>query len=288
MGIPTHNRAPLLAKAIDSILGQTYPNVELIISDNASTDQTEAICRGCAARDSRVRYIQQQNNIGSARNFDEVLRLARGDYFVWLADDDWCHKRFIEVLLFELQARPDVILCASDVKVVDANGNDLGEERLERIYPNIPWEKARLAFFEFPISNVVQTVYGLYRTSILKTFGAPRGVTRRNILTNSEVPFLAKLATVGRIMAIPEVLRYYRNHEDSACHLERGEMNPLDFCRLRLMVMAKLGSTLAMSGLGFGEKVKIGIHGTAHSVGRLVVWVGRRTGKYVSKAFRTR
>lgn len=286
VGIPTYNRAHFLAKAIDSILGQTYANLELIISDNASTDETEAICREFGARDSRIRYIRQQNNIGPARNFCEILRLARGEYFGWLADDDWCDRRFLEALASELQARPDVILCACGVKVIDAHGNCVAKDSLERIHPNMAWEKARVAFFEYPISSVVHAVYGLYRTSIVRMVGAPRGVTRKNILTSSEVPFLAKLATMGRIIAIPELLRYYRIHENSAYQSERRKMSNVDRVYFRLAVLLELCSIVGRSSLPYGQKVKIGVVGGLFSLGKLFLVVGRRTRKLVSNILR--
>lgn len=276
VGIPTYNRAYYLETAIVSILDQTYSNVELIISDNASTDDTEAICQKFTAGDCRIRYVRQDNNIGPSRNFYEVLRLARGEYFAWLADDDWCDRRFLEALASELQARPDVILCACGVKVIDAHGNNVAKDSLERIHPNIPWEKARVAFFEYPISSVVHAVYGLYRTAIVRMVGAPRGVTRKNILTSSEVPFLAKLATMGRIIAIPELLRYYRIHENSVYQSERRKMSNVDRVHFRLAVLLELCSIVGRSSLPYGQKVKIGVVGGVLSLGKLLVVVGRR------------
>ena len=80
IGLPVFNGENFLAPAIESILGQTYDDFELIISDNASTDATSQICRDFARRDSRVRYIRNARNLGADPNYNAVFRAARGRY----------------------------------------------------------------------------------------------------------------------------------------------------------------------------------------------------------------
>src|SRR5713226_3275180 len=89
IGLPTHNRSASLRRAIASALAQDYRPIELIVSDNGSTDETETICRAAAEHDSRIKYLRQPENRGAAANFQAVLDHARGDFFLWLADDDW-------------------------------------------------------------------------------------------------------------------------------------------------------------------------------------------------------
>jgi len=88
IGMPVYNGADFLEQAIESVLSQTFSDFELIISDNASTDGTEALCRGFAAKDSRIRYIRQPFNLGAVGNFRFVLDEACGSYFMWAAADD--------------------------------------------------------------------------------------------------------------------------------------------------------------------------------------------------------
>src|SRR5260370_16943063 len=73
---------PLLQRALASLLGQSFRDFELIISDNASTDDTRAVCEALASRDSRIRYIRQPLNLGPIRNFDFLLTQARAPYFI--------------------------------------------------------------------------------------------------------------------------------------------------------------------------------------------------------------
>lgn len=85
IGLPVYNGENYLEQAIQSVLAQTFQDFELIISDNASTDGTEAICRRFAEQDPRILYVRQPRNIGAAKNYNYTFHLARGEYFNWLA-----------------------------------------------------------------------------------------------------------------------------------------------------------------------------------------------------------
>lgn len=99
VGMPVYNSAEFIRKALDSILGQTHRNFELIISDNASTDDTESICRAYSAKDPRIRYVRQSENIGATSNFRYVLEAASHDRFIWATADDWWDPDRLERLI---------------------------------------------------------------------------------------------------------------------------------------------------------------------------------------------
>jgi glycosyltransferase involved in cell wall biosynthesis len=103
IGLPVFNGEDFLRRALDTLLAQTFVNFELIISDNASTDKTEEICKEYAARDSRIRYIRQASNLGGLENFNFVLREAHSRYFMWAAVDDQWDPLFIQSLLRRLE-----------------------------------------------------------------------------------------------------------------------------------------------------------------------------------------
>ncbi|HQH27844.1 MAG TPA: glycosyltransferase family 2 protein, partial [Oligoflexia bacterium] len=107
IGLPVYNGEKFLRRALNSLTGQDYGNIELIISDNDSTDSTAQICGEFLAHDRRIRYYRCETNIGMAANFVRVLNLARGDYFMWAACDDWWDKRFVSCLLQALMEHPD-------------------------------------------------------------------------------------------------------------------------------------------------------------------------------------
>ncbi len=115
VGIPTFNRPDLLQKRLENVLGQSYPNLEVIVSDNASTDPAvgEIITRVSAA-DSRVRASRQKENVGRLANFHLVLQQANGEFFLWAADDDWWAEHFVEFCVGNIG---DADLLASDMEV---------------------------------------------------------------------------------------------------------------------------------------------------------------------------
>jgi glycosyltransferase involved in cell wall biosynthesis len=121
IGLPVFNGAPSVRTAIESLLAQTYPHFELIISDNASTDATGRICQELAAHDGRIRYQRNPANLGAIANFHRVVHLARGAFFMWAAHDDWWDPEFIEANLKALCQDRTVIGCISKVQFEDAN-----------------------------------------------------------------------------------------------------------------------------------------------------------------------
>ena len=122
IGLPVFNGEKYLESALDSLLSQDYPNFELIISDNASTDRTAQICARYAERDTRIRYYRNASNLGAEENFNHVFRLSRGDYFMWAAHDDLWHTTYVTRCLEGLMEDRNIVLCASTVQFIDEFG----------------------------------------------------------------------------------------------------------------------------------------------------------------------
>ena len=118
IGFPVYNAEAGVAQAIRGFLGQDFDDFELIISDNASTDTTLDICKSFAAMDDRIRVESQAKNIGANRNFDYVFTLARGEFFMWAAYDDHRDPSFIKQCVAALDAAPDAVLVAPNVRFV--------------------------------------------------------------------------------------------------------------------------------------------------------------------------
>ena len=95
IGIPTYNRAELLKRSIESALSQDYKNIEILISDNASTDKTQIVCQHYVQKDVRIKYVQHSTNRGPGENFSYVLLNATGQFFMWLGDDDWLDSNYV-------------------------------------------------------------------------------------------------------------------------------------------------------------------------------------------------
>jgi glycosyltransferase involved in cell wall biosynthesis len=203
IGLPVRNGARFLAQALDSLLGQTLQDFELIISDNASTDGTADICREYAARDARIRYVRQPSNIGGPRNWNFVALEARGRYFKWASADDFCDPRMLEKCVAVLNADPSVVLCYGRSCIVD-------EETEERR----PFAHDISAVDPRP-SERFKTVF----RSLVLTGNAQQGVIRLDVLRRTpleplypygDMVLMAELALHGRFVLLPDILFYRR------------------------------------------------------------------------------
>ncbi len=124
--VPTHNRADALKTTLPSILEQDYKALEILISDNASTDGTEALCRALAERDPRVRYVRHPKNIGLYGNHNFCLDSARGEFLSFFHDHDERDRRIVTLYVEFLQAHPRVGVVCSDWDLIDEQGTPLG------------------------------------------------------------------------------------------------------------------------------------------------------------------
>ena len=122
IGMPVRNGEAFIRQGIESLLGQTMSEIELIISDNASTDATEAICREWARRDARVRYSRTDRNIGLQANFARVLDLATAPYFMWGCHDDHWDPSYVAKMVEVLDSQPSVVLAGSNSGSIDQDG----------------------------------------------------------------------------------------------------------------------------------------------------------------------
>src|SRR6266849_2032157 len=118
VGVPVYNGADTLAVALDNIAAQSFREIEIVISDNASTDRSAEICRNFAARDLRVRYIRQPATLVAPYNFAFLLKEARAPYFMWAAHDDMRDLDFIARLKGALDADADAALAFGDVDLI--------------------------------------------------------------------------------------------------------------------------------------------------------------------------
>lgn len=126
IGLPVYNGQDFIAESVESLLSQTIGDFELIISDNASTDLTQDICRQFASRDRRVRYIRQPANKGASWNFNYTFSRSRGRYFRWHAHDDISAPRFLEECVKVLDNDPSVVLVWPREVGIDSQGRVLG------------------------------------------------------------------------------------------------------------------------------------------------------------------
>ncbi len=232
LGIPVHNGAAYLAQLFDCLRGQTFTDFEAIISDNASTDATEQICRRVTASDPRFRYLRQPRNIGAAPNFNDVFEQGTGRYFKWTAHDDLLAPTYLERCVAVLDDDPSVSVCHAAIQVVNADRQalsydpDLGRYVDIDGTPAFPREPAGLATSSDPARRFDDVLHGMRLCS--EIFGVMRTeMLRRTSLHGSyygsDKVLLAEFAMLGRIESVPEPLFIKRFHKDTSYYLTTRE-----------------------------------------------------------------
>jgi glycosyltransferase involved in cell wall biosynthesis len=210
IGMPVYNGEPFLREAIEAILAQSFADFELIISDNASTDATEKICRSYASKDERIRYYRLGQNIGAAGNFNRVFNLSTGEYFKWAAHDDLHGVDYLKKCVQILDSDRWVVLCHSQVQIIDEQGQFLQNYNI-RLNTNLSSPTKR--FHELLTQHLCYQIFGLIRASSLKktslmgNYGHADGV------------LLAKIGLQGRFYEIPEPLFLARSHSQQSMSL---------------------------------------------------------------------
>lgn len=204
IAVPVYNGEPFIGEALESIAAQTFGDYEVIISDNASQDGTEGICRAYAARDSRVRYVRNERNIGLARNFQQLVRLASGEYFKLANADDVSDPRLVGECVAVLDAHPEAVLSYGKSVLIDPEGKPLRpyHDGLDVREPRAA-ERFRFVSERAGLVNLLQGVIrtaALRRTGMLGTF------------TASDMVLVSELSLHGQFHELPEVLFYRRLH----------------------------------------------------------------------------
>ena len=126
IGVPVHQSERFLAETLESVVAQDHPNIEIVVSDDASTDATAAICQGFARRDPRVRLQRHPRRVGWIANYNSLLPHATGDYFLWVPHDDLYDPGYVRELVALLEARPDAVLAYSATLAIDEGGRVVG------------------------------------------------------------------------------------------------------------------------------------------------------------------
>lgn len=223
IGMPIYNAENYVRDAIDSILAQTFEDFELIITDNASTDSTQAICEEYAAQNPRIRYHRNPENIGANRNFNFVFTLARGTYFKWAAHDDLIAPTYLEKCVSRLEADHSFVLAHSETRLIDPLGCELAVPTDGTNY--VKDELGRLIFVgrdsnerKFSSLSASERFQGALDTGwCYEVFGVIRADALRKTpvlrpFYGADKVLLAELASMGRFAIIPEMLFHNRRH----------------------------------------------------------------------------
>jgi glycosyltransferase involved in cell wall biosynthesis len=206
LAIPVYNGEEFIAEAIRSILNQDYQDLELIITDNASTDGTERICREFAASDGRIRYIRNERNLGAGPNHNLGFELSSGKYFKWCACDDYLSPNFVGSCVSALENNQDAVIAQGTVQSVDHDGRP------------IPLIGSKLSNLEgLGPARRFQTVIATGQSMCYELLG----VCRRDALKKTKLhgayygsdhPLLCEMALLGTFLHVPDIVFYNRDH----------------------------------------------------------------------------
>lgn len=216
VGLPVRNGEFYLEEAILSILRQNYSNFELIISDNASNDETEVICRDYASMDHRIIYNRFLNNVGAATNFNFVFLKSRGKYFKWAAYDDLCQNCFLTKCINAFSHNSDdIVLVYPKTEIIDEKGSHIKYDNTSFVIKENDADKRLVNFIKnMGLSN---QLYGLIKSSCLKK---TRLISPFN---SSDFVLLVELLLLGRFFEIDDYLFKRRIHSSGSQFKNRSK-----------------------------------------------------------------
>lgn len=204
IGLPVYNGGNYLEEAIDSLLAQTLADFRLIIADNASTDETEEICRATATGDSRIEYHRHVRNFGAAANYNFAVERSSSPYFMWQAHDDLRDPRFLAKAVAAHDMSPDASIVFSRARRIGPEGES-GDlmDRPDALMSDDPADRIRAAitctYPDIPL-------FGLMRTDLLKKTG------KHGNFQGGDRLLVAEMALLGRFVELEEVLFFNRDH----------------------------------------------------------------------------
>jgi glycosyltransferase involved in cell wall biosynthesis len=211
IGMPVFNGERFIAETIDTILAQTFGDFELIVSDNASTDGTEKICRAYVDEDSRIRYVRNRENLGAAYNYNQTFHLSSGEFFKWACHDDLLRPEFLERCVEVLDRDPRIVVAYTGWAPIDDVGDPLPAPDLR--YP--PWradhpDPVQRSRFRFRMERrPPSAIYGMFRSEALRRTGLYRPTHGGDHI------MMAEISLYGPLVEVPEVLFLNRWHSES-------------------------------------------------------------------------
>lgn len=228
VGLPVYNGQNYLSQAIESVLNQSYKNIELILSDNGSTDNTPDICKTYTKKDKRIRLYRFEENQGASRNYNRTFELSTGKYFKWLAHDDMLDPSNIEKSVEVLESNPDCVLCGSAKKNVNFNGDIIDTFDFKGLQLSDDNTLSRfcalLNHFSGTFANADLILTGLMRHDILK-----QTILIANY-TSADFTLLADLILKGKFIILSDTLYIRRIHHSTSMSIYND--NPEDAIKI--------------------------------------------------------
>ncbi|MDX4036584.1 glycosyltransferase family 2 protein, partial [Aliarcobacter skirrowii] len=213
----TYNGSRFIKEQLDSILNQTYKNIELVIVDDGSKDNTIDIINQYVQKDNRIKVFQNEKNLGFVKNFEKAITLCKGDFIALADQDDIWKQNKIEVFLHDIK---DNILIYSDAIVIDKNSEILDKEFI-RSSSNLVRGKCNKAFI---FENCVSGNTLMFKKELVQyILPIPKKIRFHDIW----IAFVS--STVGTITYTQESLTFYRRYDEQITkHIEKDYSSLFD------------------------------------------------------------
>ena len=202
--MPVRNGQESMRRALDSALSQDFRDLEVVVSDNASDDDTGAILREYVERNDRVRVSTNVENIGLIENVNVVLRMASGEFVRLLGSDDWIEPDFLSRCVEVLERHPEAVGVTTGFRAHLASGETVYEREPGAIpdSPDPVRRLARMLWFYRAADTLYDPIHGLFRREALERSGLIR------LMSQNDQMLTAELALMGPILHLPECLTH--------------------------------------------------------------------------------
>ena len=253
IGLPVYNGEDFLKYALDSLLSQTFRDFELIISDNASTDNTPKICQEYVLRDKRIRYIRQNNNMGALWNFNFVLKLSNKEYFICVSSDDKLHPEFLEKNIDILEKNKNVVCSIGDVIYSDVVNYEFKSNNETKKTFRQRYVKSTYGTYESKVRTYLKffqasMMYGLYRRDKLQ-----KSITINKIFLAFDLSIILNVLKYGDFHVIDENLLHRYN---KGSHSIIGTLRKYDISLINIIFLEFPFTFWCLKNLGFKNFVK--------------------------------
>ncbi len=253
IGLPVYNGEDFLKYALDSLLSQTFRDFELIISDNASTDNTPKICQEYVLRDKRIRYIRQNNNMGALWNFNFVLKESNKEYFIWVSSDDKLHPEFLQKNIDILEKNKNVVCSIGDVIYSDVINYEFKSNNNTKKTFRQRYVKSTYGTYESKVRTYLKffqasMIYGLYRRDKLQ-----KSITINKIFLAFDLSIILNVLKYGDFHVIDENLLHRYN---KGSHSIIGTMRKYDISLINIIFLEFPFTFWCLKNIGFKNFIR--------------------------------
>ena len=253
IGLPVYNGEDFLKYALDSLLSQTFRDFELIISDNASTDNTPKICQEYVLRDKRIRYIRQNNNMGALWNFNFVLKQSNKEYFIWVSSDDKLHPEFLKKNIDILEKNKNVVCSIGDVIYSDVVNYEFKSNNETKKTFRQRYVKSTYGTYESKVRTYLKffqasMIYGLYRRDKLQ-----KSITINKIFLAFDLSIILNVLKYGDFHVIDENLLHRYN---KGSHSIIGTMRKYDISLINIIFLEFPFTFWCLKNIGFKNFIR--------------------------------